>query len=302
MSNNAVEQKALVVGAIINCMMAIAGWVAFYFSNSQAVLLDGNFSFIAFLTTLVAIRVSMIKAKKTAMFPFGQFVYEALFSFSKGIMIIGVLLMALTVNISRVFHYLDGEPSDILNTGVILIYTFIVVILCASLAFYCNHQNKKINYSSTILKAEYSGAKVDGYMSLATGLALFGIGFVNIEGSYGFLHYIGDALLVIILVLLLGKEPFVLVRNSFVELAGGTLQNPLDKKNIETILETYLSHNDLLKDSYISKTGSSYLVIAYVNTQAINELGSENMKSIKEKILIKLNQRYRNSMLEFVLA
>ncbi len=301
MSNVTAEKNALIVGAIINVLMAISGWLAYYFSNSQAILLDGNFSFIAFIVTLIAIRISTIKAKTTDTFPFGQYVYEALFSFSKGIMIIGVLLVALVMSISRISHYLNGAPTDALNTGVILIYTAAMVVLCLFLALYCRHQNKKLNNSSTILRAEYTGAKVDGFMSLAAGLALFGIGYVNIESDFGFLHYIGDAILVILLVLLLGKGPFVLVRDSFVEMAGGVLQNKEEKEKIENILSEHFSA-ELLKETYISKTGSSYLVVAYMNGQGVDNIGYEALEQIKIQALDKLKQSYQHAILEVVLA
>lgn len=302
MSNVKAEKHALIAGAIINSMMAIAGWVAYYFSYSQAILLDGNFSFIAFLVTLIAIRVSTIKARRTEIFPFGQYVYEALFSFSKGIMIIGLLLMAMIMSITRISHYLNGEPTEVLNTGIILIYTLAMVFLCTVLALYSRHQNKKVNNSSTILHAEYMGAKVDGFMSLALGVALFAIGYVDIEGSFGFLHYIGDAVLVILLVLLLGKSPFILVRDSFVELAGGTLQNKEVKNKIEGILESYLSRDTLLINSHISKTGSSYLVVAYINVQEIENIGYEKLEQKKVQALKELQQSYQHATLEIVLA
>jgi len=301
MTNASIEKKALVVGAIINIIMAISGWLAYYFSNSQAILLDGNFSFIAFFVTLIAIRISTIKARTTETFPFGQYVYEAIFSLGKGIMIIGVLLVALIMSISRISHYLNGAQTDALNTGVILIYTVAMVVLCLILALYCRHQNKKLNNSSTILRAEYLGAKVDGFMSLAAGLALFGIGYVNIEGSFGFLHYIGDAILVILLVLLLGKGPLVLVRDSFVEMTGGVLQNKEEKMSIESILAECFP-TDLLKESYISKTGSSYLVVAYIHGQGADNLGYETLEKIKTQALEKLKQSYQHAILEVALA
>ena len=281
--------------------MAFSGWLAYYLSNSQAILLDGNYSFIAFFVTLIAIRISIIKARRTETFPFGQYVYEALFSFSKGIMIIGVLLMALIMSITRISHYLNGAQTDVLNTSIILIYTVAMVILCLFLALYCRHQNKKLNNSSTILRAEYLDAKIDGFMSLATGLALFGIGYVNIEGSFGFLYYIGDAILVILLVLLLGKDPFIMVRDSFVELAGGVLQNKDEKEKIESILVECFPA-DLLKESYISKTGSSYLVVAYINGQEVDNLGYEAVEQVKSQTLEKLKQSYQHTILEVALA
>ena len=169
-------------------------------------------------------------------------------------------------------------------------------------AAYYKHQNNKVNNSSTILRAEYSAAIIDGFMSAGIGIALVGISLLSPEGSLGFLNYIGDAILVILLCVLLGKEPFILVRDSFVEIAGGTLQNQTDKKNIEDILEKHLSSEKLLIDSYISKTGSSYLVIAYISAQGLEKLGFEKTKQIRELIINNLKENYKESIFEIVLA
>lgn len=302
MTDNTIEKRSLIVGAVINLIMALSGWLAYYLSNSQALLLDGNFSFIVFLSTLVAINISSIKSKKTKLFPFGQFVYEALYSFLKGIMIIGMLLVAFTDNLSKIFHFINGKETSLLNTEVILVYSLLMTLICFGMAAYYKHQNNKVNNSSTILRAEYSAAIIDGFMSAGIGIALVGISLLSPEGSLGFLNYIGDAILVILLCVLLGKEPFILVRDSFVEVAGGTLQNQTDKKNIEDILEKHLSSEKLLIDSYISKTGSSYLVIAYISAQGLEKLGFEKTKQIRELIINNLKENYKESIFEIVLA
>ena len=116
--NDKIEINTLKFGAIINLIMAIAGWCAYYLSNSQALLLDGNFSFLAFISTLIAIKISSIKQNKSEVFPFGHFVYESLYSLLKGVMIVGILLVALTENISKIIHYLDGKETFVLNTSV----------------------------------------------------------------------------------------------------------------------------------------------------------------------------------------
>lgn len=302
MTDNTIEKRSLIVGAVINLIIALSGWSAYYLSNSQALLLDGNFSFIVFLSTLVAINISSIKSKKTKLFPFGQFVYEALYSFLKGIMIIGMLLVAFTDNLSKIFHFINGKETSLLNTEVILVYSLLMTLICFGMAAYYKHQNNKVNNSSTILRAEYSAAIIDGFMSAGIGIALVGISLLSPEGSLGFLNYIGDAILVILLCVLLGKEPFILVRDSFVEIAGGTLQNQTDKKNIEDILEKHLSSEKLLIDSYISKTGSSYLVIAYISAQGLEKLGFEKTKQIRELIINNLKENYKESIFEIVLA
>lgn len=301
MTRSIVEKKALYASATINLMMAISGWLAYHFSNSQAILLDGNYSFIAFFITLIAIRITLIKTRLTETFPFGQYVYEALFSFGKGLMVIGILLVALIMSISRISHYLNGSPVDVLNTSTVLIYTLVMLAMCVPLALYCRHENKKIHNASMILRAEYIGSKTDAIMSFSTGLVLFSIGFIDIEGRFGFLYSIGDAMLVIVLVLILVKDPIVLARDSFIEMAGGTLQNKQEKQKIECILHQCLPFNGL-KESYISKTGSNYFIVAYISAEEIDNIGSKKLEQLKQTTLAVLQQRYQHVMFEVALA
>jgi divalent metal cation (Fe/Co/Zn/Cd) transporter len=301
MTRSIVEKKALYASAIINLMMAFSGWVAYHFSHSQAILLDGNYSFIAFFITLIAIRITMIKTKLTETFPFGQYVYEALFSFGKGLMVIGILLVALIMSISRISHYLNDSPVDALNTSTVLVYTLVMLIMCVPLALYCRHENKKINDSSMILRAEYIGSKTDAIMSLSTGIVLFSIGFLDANGYFGFLYYVGDALLVIVLVLILVKDPILLARDSFVEMAGGTLQNKKEKQRIECILNDSLKTN-IIKESYISKTGSNYFIVAYISAEQIDRIGSKELENIRKETLEALRLQYQHVMFEIALA
>ena len=299
---NNFERKALLVGAIVNLIMAISGWVAYYLSNSQALLLDGNFSFIVFLSTLVAMKISTIKEKRTGLFPFGQFVFEALYALLKGVMIIGVLIMATTDNITKIMHYLDGQKTPMLDANVILVYSVLMVILCFFLAFYYKYQNNKQNNSSTMLRAEYSVAMIDGFMSAGIGIALVGVTFIDVNSNFGFLIYIGDAILVVVLCLLMGKGPFVLVRDSFIEIAGGTLQDENEKRNIESIVRSCLPNDELLEDTHISKTGSSYLIIAYFNAQHLESIGYKEVTALNETIREALTSKYQNVVFGPIIA
>ena len=302
MGAQSVEKRTLIVGAGINLIMALAGWLAYYLSGSHALLLDGNFSFITFLFTLVAISVSSIKSERTELFPFGQFAYESLYALLKGLMIIGMLLVAFTDNATKIFRFIGGETATLLNTEVIFVYSLSMTFLCFGLAVYYKYRSRQLNDSSTILRAEYAAAIIDGVISAGVGIALVGISYVNIDGYFGFLNYIGDSLLVMLLVVLLGKEPFVLVRDSFVEIAGGTLQNKAEKTNIEEILENSMPCDELLKDVYISKTGSNYFVVAYLDSKMLEKVGIEKILQTKEKVSATLRENYQNTVFEVVLA
>ncbi len=301
-STNSVEQQALKYGAAINLVMALAGWLAYYLSRSQALFLDGNFSFLMFVSLFVAIRISAIKEKRTELFPYGQFVYEALYSLLKGIMISGVLLVSFIQNAATILHFIGGGEAKVLNTRVILVYSIAMVVLCFGSAIYYRLQNKKIAHSSTILRAEYSAAIVDGFMSAGIGVALVSIKYIDLAGAFGFLHYIGDSLLVLLLCVLLGKGPLLLIRDSFIEIAGGTLQNRKNKLKIEEILQRFLARVDGQHKNYISKTGSSYLVVAYLNTRAVTAAGSEEIETLRQQIHTELHKLFPNVLFEIVLS
>ena len=297
-----IEKRALIVGAFINFTMAASGWFAYYLSSSEALLLDGNYSFITVISTLVAIKIATIKSKRTKLFPFGLFVYEALYSLVKGLMIISLLLFALSGNISKIFRFLNGYETNMVNTDVMMVYGLAMTALCFSAAVFYKWQNSKVNNSSSLLRAENAGSIVDGAMSAGIGAAAVIISFINPESSLGFINYIGDAILVLILCLIIGKMPFVLIRNSFIELAGGTLQNQAEKQCIEDVLNNYLSPDKVLLDSYISKTGSNYLVIAYLCTERLDKLGFKQTVALKEQIINDLQKHYQNTTFEMVLV
>mgnify|MGYP006449311037 CR=1 FL=1 len=64
-----VEKRALTLGAAGNLTMAATAWMTYWFSNSEAILLDGNYSFIIFIGMGVTLAVSRIKSRQPKTFP-----------------------------------------------------------------------------------------------------------------------------------------------------------------------------------------------------------------------------------------
>ena len=100
-----VEVSALKIGVLINLMMAVAGWVAYSVTGSEALLLDGNFSFISSLTTVGAILIIKSKHKRTVVFPYGRYFYESFFTLSKGVLTLGLTVAALFQNIIKILDF-----------------------------------------------------------------------------------------------------------------------------------------------------------------------------------------------------
>ena len=139
-------------------------------------------------------------------------------------------------------------------------------------------------------------------MSAGIGVALVGVRFIDLHGSFGFLHYIGDSLLVLLLCVLLGSGPIALIRDSFIELAGGTLQDSDSRARIEAILKRHLADDGLLTGHYISKTGSQYLVVAYLSITEVDRLGPDKLRVLRRQLVAELERAYPAVLFEAVLA
>ena len=284
-----IEKRSLIVMVIANIIMAFGGWITFYLTNSEAMLLDGNFSFVLAIATIIAIVISKHKHRKTATFPFGSYAYEAAFVLAKGLLILGIIIVAFIQNTVKIIDFFNGEKLEPVVLTPIYYYTVFILILTAVLIIYFKHQNKKINNRSSMLLVEESSAKIDGVLTLVTGIAFVVISFISNGSKLDFLLNIGDSLIVVVLAAIMIKIPFGIIKSSFIELGGGTLQNKEDRNEIETIV------NDIIDDSYsyetfISKIGSGYLVAVYIehnnNTDSIKTIISDQ-KKIKDKLSVK---------------
>ncbi|TVQ72837.1 MAG: cation transporter [Oceanospirillales bacterium] len=267
MHNNK-ENRALLIGAAANIFMALIAWFTFYYSNSEAILLDGNYSFIMFLGVLVAMKIVAVRATKTKTFPLGKFFYESLYSFVKGLMILGILVMSVATALIRIVMYFTGASENIpmLIPEPILYYALACAVICYGVSFFYFQQNRSIGNTSILLKTEQKATFVDGTLSIGIGLGVF---FLSQEGSGaggGFIPYLADSFFVLILAALLIKEPLTIIKESVIELAGGTLQDQEKREEFETAIYSNMPETLKIEGIFISKNGSRYIVLIYIST------------------------------------
>ncbi len=294
-----IESSALKIGVIVNLMMAIAGWIAFSLTGSEALLLDGNFSLISSVTTIAAILIIHKKHKRTSVFPYGRYFYESFFTFSKGILILGLIIAALIQNILKIIAFIEGDQLEKLKTGPILIYMALMIFLCFGLAFLYQHKNKKIHFQSSILNVETKASKIDGFMTIAVGIALVLTTFVPESSKLSFLLYIGDSIIVILMCLFLFQTPFEVIKGGFIELAGGSLQDKEAVHEIEMIVKNLLPNGLQMNNCHISKTGSSHLVLVYASSSTTT-IATETVNQYRNSLHEKLEVKYPNSEVEIV--
>ncbi len=262
------ENRALLIGAANNLFMAVLAWYTYYLSNSEAVFLDGNYSFIMFLGVLVAQKITTVKARKTKTFPLGQFFYESLYGFIKGLMILYFLIMAVVTAIARIYMYFTGSWDNlpILIPEPIFYYAIICAFICYSLSIFYYKQNRSIGNRSILLKTEQKVALVDGTLSMGVAAGFFFLAARGSGSENGFITYLADSFFVLILASIPIKEPLAIIRESVIELAGGTLQDQEKREAFEKAIYSNMPEGITIEDIFISKNGSKYIVLIYIST------------------------------------
>lgn len=298
---NHIEVKGLIGGVIANLLMAVAGWYAYSTTNSDALLLDGNFSFIAAITTWISIFIVRRKHNRTDTFPFGSYFYESFFVFFKGLLILGVTIGAMFENSIKIIDFINGETFEILNPQPILVYSVVMVLICFVLSYYYNYCNKQINGQSSILGVGSKEFYIDGFLSLAVGAALLLTTRVDPESSLSFLLYIGDAIVVILVSLFLIKVPVGIIKNAVIEMGAGVLQNQSEKEDILEKVKSKLPVDFELSKYYISKTGSLYLVVLYI-APTTNDINVNQIDVTRKAIIEDLVLHYQNVEVELVIG
>jgi predicted Co/Zn/Cd cation transporter (cation efflux family) len=294
-----IENKALRSGIFISLIMALAGWITYYLSDSEAMLLDGNFSLVSAITIMFALIISKRKHEKTKTFPFGSYVYESLFVFIKGILILGVILVASVQNSIKIIDFINGDYIEPVKINTILYYIVFMTILCFGLFFYFKSKNKRINYKSSILKVEAQSSFIDGFLSLGIGIVFVGISLIPQDSSLNFFKNIGDAIIVLVISLVFISIPFKIIRESFIELGGGVLQDKSSKNLIENAIDVSLSPSFIKKSSYISKLGSNYFIAVFI-TSKTNDIQLDSIENFRKDVLNLLIPEFNNVKFEVI--
>ena len=296
MSQKQIERQSLIVSAGINGLMAVAGIVIFFITGLQSLFLDAFFSFFSFLSNITALVFSKISKKRNASYPTGMYFLEPLYGLIKSLLIFALLIYSTIETSTTAFRYFSSGTGSPIDVNAILIYTLIMVFLCFGLAMFNKEQNKKINNSSTMLTAEYKSNLVDGTISIGIAALSFVLLFIKIDGALGFLHYIGDFFITIILVIVSIKQPIQLFAMSIRELSGATIKDKEIKKTVRKIMSNIIKEEDLDNKFEIYKTGMHIKVVILLE----DNIEEDILKRLKTEALADIKESFDNVSIEYV--
>jgi len=160
------EKRALTTSAVGALIIGCAGVTFAMFAGSRAIALDGIFNIVYFVTGLVTLKVAKLVLRgDDDEFPAGYSFFEPLVNGLKGVLVLGVSLMAFFEAIGSV---LDG--GRMIDLGPAMGYGAFAVVACSALGIVMHRGAKSTG--SPLVEADAKNWIVNGAISFAV-LAAF---------------------------------------------------------------------------------------------------------------------------------
>ena len=209
--NNRSEHRVLLASASGNLVIGVVGIIFAVFSSSQAIMLDGLFNFTYFVTGLFTLKVArMVLQGDDERFPMGYAFFEPLINGLKGVLVLGVSIMAL---VGAIQALLSGGRT--IGAGAAILYGIFATTACWTLALVTRRGAKKTG--SPLALADAENWLVNGAISSAVLLAFVCIILIEHSSLDYIVPYI-DPSLVLVVVLISISVPVRMAGQALMEL------------------------------------------------------------------------------------
>ena len=287
------EKRGLWMSIIGALFMAALGIGFAILTSSDAVLLDGLFSLVGFAIGLVSLRVAtLVRRPDDELYHFGYAAYEPMLNLSKGLLMAFITIFAL---VSAVEVALHGGRT--IQAGWASVYAGIAAVGCFAIAI--SQRTLARRTSSPLLAVDSKNWLIDGFMSVAVGVAFVIAVFLQ-DSSFAHLLPYADPAVVIILVILSLPIPIKIICDNWNQLLGRSpddeLQN-LARRAVEGVFESIDGVEPQLRMQVI---GRFFYVQIYVVCVGDPDARVERMDEIRGAVHRALTGEFDNLALDVV--
>ena len=195
-----IESRSLRASAWGYLFMALLGGLFFYLAQSEAILLDGVYSFISLLMTFLAQRVSrLVQTPYTDSFHFGFAHFEPMLNVVRILLILAITGFAA---VSAIAALLSGGRA--LNADTAVIYGVVAAAGCLAMAWRQRRASRQA--TSPILAVDAHNWLIDGMLSSGVAITFLAAYLLRSSPYADWIVYV-DPLLVIVMVVLLLPAP-----------------------------------------------------------------------------------------------
>jgi predicted Co/Zn/Cd cation transporter (cation efflux family) len=192
------EKQYLIISAIGNVVIGCVGIAVAAVSSSQAILLDGLFNLTYFATGLFTVRVaSLLAGGDDERFPHGYAFFEPLVNGIKGMLVLGVSVMALIGAVQALLA--GGRP---IAAGMAVAYGVFASIICWTMAFILRRGTKATG--SPLIGADAENWIVNAAVSSCVVLAFASIFLLRAFEQDALVPYVDPTVVLTIVIISIG--------------------------------------------------------------------------------------------------
>lgn len=287
------EKQGLITSVVGALFVGINGVVFYLLTGAEAILLDGLFNLTYFVTGLFAIKVSkMVLKGDDELFPVGYAFFEPLVNGGKGVLMLGVTLMALISAIEALF---TGGREIVLGWAVL--YGVMAAAVCWSVALLIRRFAKRSG--SPLVQADAANWIVNAAISSAV-LGTLLVVFLIRDTSLRFLVSYVDPLLVLIVGGITIGVPVRLAWDALMELLNRTPSPEL----LAEVRDTVREHVAELPVEHLAvrviQPGRSRIVSGHIVLSADTEISLTKLDAIRASTDAALKAAHPTSVVDLL--
>ena len=290
------EQRSLYTHMYTMLFLALLGFAVYAITRVSATQLDGVISLINAAAAFIAAKLASTSSQPADVDnPYGRLALENLYALFRSLMILGVVVVAVVTNTSKVIDYLVTRKGSEPEFGLAAVYTAVVALICLGLKWNHERNNRSVNGASSLLKVEATATKMEALISAGICASLVLVAVIP-DGTFLTserfnIKDIADSIIVLILCALLVGEPIHQIRLEFGRLSGQRADPALDVAVREAIAAVAaehvgeLDHALTLVDSLAISRGKATeidLRVSYTGTMTVAEQDTVRANTFEE--------------------
>lgn len=285
------ERRGLITSVVGSLFVGCSGVVFYFLTGAEAILLDGLFNLTYFATGLFAMKVARLVLKgDDDEFPVGYGFFEPLVNGGKGVLMLGVTVMALVSAMAALFS--GGREIDL---GWAVVYAVMAATVCWTVALLIRTSAKKSG--SPLVEADAVNWIVNAAISTAV-LATLLVVFLIRGTSLKFLVSYVDPILVVILCTVTIGIPIRLAWSALMELLNRT-PSPEVLARARDLIEPAMENLPVESLAVrVIQPGRTRIVSAHVVLRANAEVGLAELDEVRARTDAALKEEYPASVVD----
>ncbi|EOB1205598.1 cation diffusion facilitator family transporter [Photobacterium damselae] len=287
------EKRYLLFSALCNLLVGVVGVIIALKSSSQAILLDALFNLSYFATGLFTIKVAyLVTIENDDRFPYGYGYFEPLVNAIKGILVLGVSLMALFGSIEAII--VGGRHID---AGFAVGYGFFASFVCWLATFVIKRGSAKTN--SPLLIADSQNWLVNAAISSCVLLAFATI-FIFKSIGLEYLNSYVDPVIVLLIVSISISVPIKMAYNSIMSLLNRAPNKEIEKEVTDIVDEKLIKIGIQERHVRILQPGRHRFISIYIIINDDKYPGLNVADELRDNIQDSLENIHKNTYCDII--